>query len=87
MSHSLEIIWDKEITSDTVHRFRNFGEDVWREFQDELTLSLDEIDRSTDRFIVKNIKSHQLKRILKRLEKIATAHLLFHELDIKSRKD
>ena len=82
MPHSLEIIWDQEITNDTVHRFRNFGEDVWREFRDELTVSLGEIDKSTDRFIVKNIKQRQLKRVLERLEKIATAHSLFHELDL-----
>lgn len=84
MPYALEIILDVEVTNDSVHKFRNFGEEVWKEFRDEVDVSLDVIDQCTDRFEMTEIKSKHLKRVLARLEKIADAHFLSDKLEIRS---
>ncbi len=54
-----------------IHQFRNFGEDVWRVFRDDkrIDVSLDEIDRCTDRFEV-SAKRAFLRRVIQRTQPI-----------------
>jgi hypothetical protein len=40
---------------DLVHRFQNFGEDVYRALRDRCSISIDEIDNATHMFEVREI--------------------------------
>lgn len=40
---------------DLVHRFQNFGEDIYRALRDRCSISIDEIDRATHMFEVHEI--------------------------------
>lgn len=40
---------------DLVHRFQNFGEDVYRALRDRCSVSIDEIDNATHAFHVRDI--------------------------------
>ena len=61
-------------TPDIVHRFRNFGEDVYRALRDSCDVDLDEIDSSTNRFHVRGIKARQVGRVVKLIESELRAH-------------
>ena len=65
---SLKVIVHEDITSDLIHRFRNFGEDVYRELRDEVDINIDQIDRSENEFEIHNIKNSQVNRVIKRIE-------------------
>ena len=76
MSKSISITIEDKVTPEILHRFRNFGEDVWRELKDECNVDLDEIDRSTNAFFVCGIKTKMAKRTLAKIENIAEEHNL-----------
>ncbi len=63
-----------EPTPDIVHRFRNFGEDVFRALQDSCDIDLDEIDASTDRFHVRGIKARQVGQVVMLIKSELRAH-------------
>ena len=69
----LEEISD-EPTPDIVHRFRNFGEDVYRALRDSCDIDLDEIDASTHRFLVRGIKARQVGRVIMLINSELRAH-------------
>ena len=57
-------------TSTVVHRFRNFGEDVFRELRDLCDVDIYEIDRATTSFAVRSVVESdvdQVEAILRRL--------------------
>jgi hypothetical protein len=60
-----------------VHRFRNFGEDVYRAFRTEksIDVSIEEIDRCTDCFEVRT-KPALVPRVLKAIDPILKRHLM-----------
>ena len=64
-------------TPDIVHRFRNFGEDIYRALRDECSVSIEEIDASTTSFSVRDIQ----KRDLGRITKIIKEELRHHHFD------
>jgi len=73
MSAAIKIAISDEPTSDIVHRFRNFGEDVYRALRDTCSVSIEEVDASTKSFTVRDIQRRHLgdvtqiiKRELKR---------------------
>ena len=57
-----------------IHRFKNFGEEVYREFCDTWTVSLEEIDAASSSFLVRDIKRRQLSRTRKRLTELIDKH-------------
>ncbi len=61
-------------TPDTIHRFRNFGEDVFRTFRDRHSVDIGEIDASTNCFHVRNVHSRELRSLSKEIMRIATKH-------------
>jgi DNA repair photolyase len=72
------IVFKHLVSDDTaVHRFMNFGEDVYRELRLEkrIHVSLEEIDRCTDQFEVRT-KPALVRRVLKTVEPILKRHLM-----------
>ena len=64
-------------TPDIVHRFRTFGEDIYRALCDECSVSIEEIDASTTSFSVRDIH----KRDLGRVTKVIREELRRHHFD------
>lgn len=60
MRAAIKIEISDESTGDVVHRFRNFGEDIYRALRDVCAVSIDEIDRSTTTFVVRDIPKRDL---------------------------
>jgi len=52
MSAAIKIDISDEPTSDIIHRFRSFGEDVYRSLRDTCSVSIEVIDVSTTSFTV-----------------------------------
>ena len=74
MAKTILVRISDEPTPDIVHRFRNFGEDVYRALRDSCDVDIDEIDASTDRFHVRGIKARQVGRVTKLIESELAAH-------------
>jgi hypothetical protein len=61
--------------SDTiVHRFRNFGEDVYRALKDRCAIDIEEIDRSTTSFLVREVHAREAQSISRQVLTIAQRH-------------
>ena len=60
--------------STMIHRFRNMGEDVFRDLKDNCTVNLEEIDKSTTVFYVRDIKRNDVRRVVSIIRKILTKH-------------
>jgi hypothetical protein len=74
MSVTLEIMVPDDGEQTFVHRFRNFGEDVYRAFRDECDVSIHEIDASTTSFAIRGIKRRQVRRTAAGIREIAEKH-------------
>ena len=61
-------------TTDIIHRFRNFGEDVYRRLREECSVSIDEIDGSTNSFVVRDIHKRDVRRITKVITELLREH-------------
>jgi hypothetical protein len=59
-----------------VHRFRNFGEDVYRLLKDTCSVSLDEIDRTTTHFSVRDIRRRDLGTVTQKIKELLVRHHL-----------
>ena len=57
MGVAIKIQISDEPTSEVVHRFRNFGEDIYRALRDSCNVSIHEIDRATTSFMVRDVKA------------------------------
>jgi hypothetical protein len=59
-----------------VHRVRNFGEDLYRACREDgwLEISLDEVDRATNRLIVKVRSARRERRIAAMIEALLAKH-------------
>jgi len=58
-----------QATDDLVHRFRNFGEDVYRALGKGL-VDLDEIDEATTCFHVRGVPKRQLSQVRRQIEAV-----------------
>jgi hypothetical protein len=74
MSVTLEVMVPDDGEQTFVHRFRNFGEDVYRALRDECDVSIHEIDASTTSFMIRAIKRRQARRTAARIREIAENH-------------
>jgi hypothetical protein len=52
-------------TPDAVHRFRNFGEEIYRLLRERCSVSIEEIDAATTSFMVSDIHKREIGRITK----------------------
>ena len=75
MGQAVEIVVICPSAAD-LHRFRNFGEDLWRAFRDDdrVSLDIDEVDRAITHFTV---KVHAWsKDIVRKIERMLVKHRL-----------
>jgi hypothetical protein len=59
---------DADPTGTIVHRFRNFGEDIFRVLRDICSVDLDEIDRCTSTFCIRDVADTDLPRVMEVIE-------------------
>lgn len=59
---------------DLVHRFRNFGEDVFRALRVICSVDIHEIDRSTSTFCVRKVAKADLGRVTQIIERELGRH-------------
>jgi hypothetical protein len=52
-------------TPEVVHRFRNFGEDIYRALRDQCSVSIDEIDAAKTSFLIRDVHKRNVRRISK----------------------
>ena len=60
MTETIRIEISESPTPDLIHRFRNFGEDVYRTLKDRCTLSIKEIDGASTSFVVTDIRRQDI---------------------------
>jgi len=61
-------------TPDIVHRFRNFGEDVYRALADKCSVDIDEIDAATTSFVIRNIRRQDIGVVTELIKKQLRQH-------------
>lgn len=71
---SLRISIQDDPTSTVVHRFQNFGEDVYRLYRDVYDISIDEIDSSVNSLGIPNVKRREIKRVSEEIERLLKQH-------------
>jgi hypothetical protein len=74
MSAGIKIEISDEPTGDVVHRFRNFGEDIYRELRATCSVSIDEIDHSTTSFVVRDIHKRDLGVVTQAIKRELRRH-------------
>ena len=74
MSAAIKIAISDEPTSDIVHRFRNFGEDVYHSLRDTCAVSIEEVDASTTSFTVRAIHSRDLGDVTQTIKRELKRH-------------
>ena len=74
MSAAIKIEIANSPTSDVVHRFRNFGEDIYRHLRDKCSVSIEEIDRATTSFVVRDIHRRDLGTVTKTIKSELKRH-------------
>jgi hypothetical protein len=57
-----------------VHRFRNFGEDVYRALMDRCYVDIQEIDRATTSFSVREVHARNVRSISREILVLAAQH-------------
>ena len=60
MSLAIKIVIAELPTFEAIHRFRNFGEDIFRLLRDVCSVNIEEIDRATDSLVVRDIHRRDL---------------------------
>lgn len=63
MSKILRVAILCEMTPDVVHRFRNFGEDVFLALRESCRVSIDEIDASSSFFHIRDIRAREVRTV------------------------
>lgn len=74
MKAAIKIEISDEPTPDVIHRFRNFGEDIYRALRDTCSVSLEEIDRSTTSFLVSDVRSHDVGPVTQAIKRELRRH-------------
>jgi len=63
-----------EPTCDIVHRFRNFGEEVYRGLRDIYSVNIEEVDTSTTSFTVRDIPRRNLGDVMQTIKRELKGH-------------
>jgi hypothetical protein len=74
MSAAIQIQISDVPASDIVHRFRNFGEDVYRALRDTCSVSIEEIDASNTSFTVRDIHRRDLGDVTQTIKRELKRH-------------
>jgi hypothetical protein len=74
MSANIKIHIPDPATPDTVHRFRNFGQDIYRALRDSCSVSIEETDRATANFIVHDIPTKDLGSVTQTIKSQLKKH-------------
>jgi hypothetical protein len=74
MSITIKIEISDLPTSEVIHRFRNFGEDIFRLLSDTCAVSIEEIDRATDSFVVRDIHRRDLGLVTQTIKRELKKH-------------
>jgi hypothetical protein len=74
MVAALRVQIAEEPSASIVHRFRNFGEDVYRAFRDRCAIDIRELDRSTTSFAVREIHARDVRSISREILALAAQH-------------
>lgn len=74
MSTAIQIQISEEPTSDIVHRFRNFGEEVYLDLKDICSVDIDEVDASTTSFTIRNIRRRDLGEVTQTIKRRLKKH-------------
>jgi hypothetical protein len=74
--NTLRIVGQPQPTGSWLHRFRNFGEEVYVELRDSVTIDIKEIDAATDVFHVKDVQRERLADVTDVLTQILRKHHL-----------
>lgn len=74
MTAALRVQISDDPTPDVVHRFRNFGEDVYRALTEKCSVSIDEIDAATTSFVVRSIRRQDLGVVTQLIKKQLQQH-------------
>ena len=61
-------------TSDVIHRFHNFGEDIFRLLRDTCSVSISEIDTATNSFVVRDIRRRDLGQVTQTIKRELNKH-------------
>ncbi len=65
---------------DFVHRFRNFGEDVYRALRYSCSVDIQEIDASTSQFLVRQIPEEKTSQVYQIIQGIAEKHFFAEKI-------
>jgi len=74
MSIALQISITDAPTSEVIHRFHNFGEDVYRALRDTCTVNIEEIDTSTTSFTIRDIRRSDLGTVTQSIKRELKRH-------------
>ena len=74
MSVAIKIMISDLPTSEVIHRFRNFGEDIFRLLRDTCSVNIEEIDRATDSFVVRGIHTRDLGLVTQTIKRELKKH-------------
>ena len=74
MSTTIRIEISDAPTPDVVHRFRNFGEDVYRTLWNTCSLDLKEIDAATTSFVVRDVRKRDIGTVTRLIKEALRYH-------------
>jgi len=74
MSVAIKIMISDPPTSEVVHRFRNFGEDIFHLLKDTCSVNIEEIDKATDNFVVRGIHRRDLGLVTQTIKRELKKH-------------
>ena len=74
MAATLRIEVAEQPVASVVHRFRNFGEDVFRELGETYSIDLDEIDQANTSFTLAKVPARKVGQVTEQLMRAARRH-------------
>jgi hypothetical protein len=74
MTSAVTVVIADPVTPDLLHRFRNFGEDVWRDLRFSCDVSLDDVDTATTELTIRRIRKRELRNVINYLERQFRVH-------------
>ena len=83
MSANIKIQIHDPVSPDLVHRFRNFGEDIFCALKDLCSVSIEEIDLATTNFVVRDIPTRNLGDVTNTIKRLLKKHHLGETAKLK----
>jgi hypothetical protein len=74
MNVTIKVEVNIPITSEVVHRFRNFGEDVYRHLRNTCSISIEEIDSSTNSLFIREIRRRDVSTVTQVIKRELKRH-------------